>query len=571
MTEESQQKEVVLGKSEGVKEDPSYLILKGGVAVHGTHLVSQKIIAVLSELLKLDTKGECFGVCSVVFRNDGMPKGMLGMAYPDTGSIAINLEEIWVLSTMILEEGEKHLSLTGLIWENLLMTLFHETNHIDGCRDVEFRENMEKDHKAADEHAEDWAKDIRKDMALKYDIEPPAMADMPYFGAKFMELMTTKAEEEWVSNAAALVQEGIIYQDLKNDEQLTTYREYVRGLVDPKLEDTDWDQGYSAIDLVFNLEDGGEKVIEEAKVEVKEPEIVEAAPQVLEAAEPTVVETAEPTVIAVDVAESAELAAVGAAQEESAQLGEAGATVVADEGTTVVPEQQQLFASVGVADEQAEADADYNAVMGAEAEQSFTDTVNLPPEILAEQEQMAAAANATPEQFQPKTPLTPVNMTPDQIVAFMKDVYQRLYSNIFNKCKGIRDNDQPFESPAAVLDPISLADLVQYHNAQGLISYYETKGATGGRAFEDFEGHVRGTVFAKSNPYGIPAYILYLNLGGVATKRSLVPQNPAKRNAAGQLSSTALEARNGHAICWIMSDGPNKFIAQIRDNVYTVL
>lgn len=149
----------------------------------------------------------------------------------------------------------------------------------------------------------------------------------------------------------------------------------------------------------------------------------------------------------------------------------------------------------------------------------------------------------------------------------------RLYSTIFNKCGRILNNDQPFENPGAVLDPISLADLIQQHNAQGLIVSYESLNELKRRAFEDFVGHVRGIVFSKSNPYGLPAYVLYLNLGGVVAKRSLVPQNPAKINTnSGMLSTTALEARSGSAIAWIMSDDPgNKFIAQIRNNIYQVL
>ena len=113
------------------------------------------------------------------------------------------------------------------------------------------------------------------DMAKAFDIEPPAMADMPYFGTMFMELMTTKADQEWVADAAAMITNGVIYEDSANDERLTTYREYVRGVADPKGDDKSWDQGFSAIDLVFNMDDGGEHVIKEDKVELTEPVVAE--------------------------------------------------------------------------------------------------------------------------------------------------------------------------------------------------------------------------------------------------------------------------------------------------------
>ncbi len=618
MNENSQQKEVVLGKSE--KSDVrTNLILNGGVAVHGTHLVSQKVLAVLSEVLKLDREGEDFGVWSVAFRNDGTPKGKLGMAYPDTNSIAINLAEIWELSTLILEDGEKHLSLTGLVWETVLMTMFHEINHIDGCRVSEFRDKMEKDHKAADEHAEEWAREIRVDMAKQFDIEPPAMADMPFFGTKLMELMTTKAEEKWVSEAAALISDGVIYQDLENDERITTYREYVRGLVDPKLEDKSWDQGFSAIDFVFGMEDGGTTVIEEPKAEVKIPvaEVVDIAPAAIEAAEPNHQQTMEagatdgeagmtigaeePTItpsaemlatldedVAIETQPGPE--ALAAAEGEMKQLfteavvveatpvealvkpgPEVGTVVaggaVAAEPTAQTEQEQAEWMKFEASGEQAELDA-----INAEAA-DFTDTVTLPDHILAEQAQMAAAATAVPQAFQPKTPLQPVNMTGDQVFAYMKDVYMRLYSNIFNKCGRILNNDQPFENPGAVLDALSLADLTKHHNAEGLIIGFESLNAQSGKVYEEFAGHVRGIVFTKSNPHGLPAYVIYLNLGGVSSKRSLVSQNPSKLNAnTGMLSTTALEARAGHAIAWIMCDAPgNKFKAEIKDNVYRVL
>jgi hypothetical protein len=52
----------------------------------------------------------------------------------------------------------------------------------------------------------------------------------------------------------------------------------------------------------------------------------------------------------------------------------------------------------------------------------------------------------------------------------------------------------------------------------------------------------------------------------------LIAQNTAKKNAAGQYSSQALEARAGHAIAWLLSEDENKkFVAKIRDNIYEAL
>jgi hypothetical protein len=100
---------------------------------------------------------------------------------------------------------------------------------------------------------------------------------------------------------------------------------------------------------------------------------------------------------------------------------------------------------------------------------------------------------------------------------------------------------------------------------------YLTVNAQGQSVTEPYQGFVRGTVFTKSNPHGLPAFVLFLNFNGMQMKRSLVPQNPAKRGNDGQYKATALEARNGHAIAWIMADGQNGWKGKIRDNMYEEL
>jgi hypothetical protein len=210
-------------------------------------------------------------------------------------------------------------------------------------------------------------------------------------------------------------------------------------------------------------------------------------------------------------------------------------------------------------------------VMGADPG-APVDVVKLPDDIAAEQAHVAAAAAATPMVAPPATSYTPNGLSDATIVAFMKDVYMRLYTHIFNKCGRQLNSDQGFTNPGAVLDPVSIADLIQLHQAPNLIMEYDTLNAAGHRQPEECKGHIRGIVFNKSNQHGIPAFAIYLNINGMRVKRSLIAQNPAKVNEAGQYSPKALEARVGHAIAWIMSeDESKKFIAVIRDNIYEAL
>jgi len=167
----------------------------------------------------------------------------------------------------------------------------------------------------------------------------------------------------------------------------------------------------------------------------------------------------------------------------------------------------------------------------------------------------------------PATTYPPNNLSPDTIKAFLSAVYMKLYTVLFTKCGRVQNSDQGFTNPGAILEHVNIRDLIELHQADNLIMSYDTLNANGSYAREECQGSIRGTVFRKSNPYGLPAFAMYLNITGQRVERRLVAQNPGKLNASGQLSTTALEARQGHAIAWIMGDGLSTFI-KIRDNVY---
>ncbi len=520
-----------------VGEDTTkWINLAGGCAVHGVHLVSEKLVGIISEIMKDDAytskdgvehKSDNFGVRCIEFKNNGFPAGKAGMAYIDGGAIAINLEEIWNSCLSILEEGKVKLSMTGIIWDELIITILHEIHHIDACRDADYRVIAKDDPTGADKEAEAWAKETLTDFGKTFDIEPTLLSEMPFFSVKLMELMTSDLkDEEWVIRARLLLEDGIMYHDEANDITLTTFREYLRGIEDPDEKDDAWEQGVSVIDLIFNMDDGS--VIKTAEV-LPEP-VVDIA-----AATEQIAETFKEAVVAGSMAPKSGALFAPAPTEE---------TVAADLADETPASEQTVE----------------------------MDKVALPESIVAEQEQVAAAAVATPPVAAPATSYEPNGLSAETMVAFLKDVYMRLYSHIFNKCGRQLDNDQGFTNPGAVLEPVSIADLIQLHQAPNLIMDYDTLNAEGHRQPEQCQGHIRGLVFNKSNQHGIPAYAIYLNINGQRVKRSLIAQNTAKVNSSGQYSPMALEARAGHAIAWLMSEDENKkFVAKIRDNIYEVL
>ena len=330
-----------------------------------------------------------------------------------------------------------------------------------------------------------------------------------------------------------MLEDDIMYHDEDNDVTLATFCEYIRGINDPDNEDDSYEQGVSVIDLIFNMDDGS--VIKTAEV-LPEPEVKADA-------------TAEAPIIV----DSDGVAEATAAIAETFKEAKAVATPDSPAGA--------LFAPLPAEE----------SVQASPETENFADSVQLPYHIVAEQAQVAAAAVATPTTAPPATQYTPNNLSAETTVAFLKDVYMRLYTQMFSKCGWQLDSDQCFTNPGAVLEPVSIADLIQLHQAPGLIMEYDTLDANGHLKPEKCEGHVRGLVFNKSNQHGIPAFAIYLNFNGMRVKRSLIAQNAAKITN-GQYSPMAVEARAGHAIAWLFSEDENKkFVAKIRDNIYEAL
>jgi len=569
MTETVTQKDeqVETGKDNSAK----WMNLPGGTVVHGVHLVSDKLIGIISETLKLDRGKDNFSVRCIEFKNNGLPEGKVGMAYVDSGSIAINLEEIWSSCLLALEEGKVNLSMTGIIWHELIMTLLHEIHHVFTFQDAEYRELGKEDPVGVDKEAEAWSHERMIEFAQKFDIEPGILADMSFFKVKLMELMTSDVkDEEWVQLVRLQIEKGIMYHDEANDIMTSTFREYLRGISDPNQEDDDWEQGVSVIDLIFEMDDGSViKTAEVLPVPVVDVEVVETDTP---AKSEVIVVSTTGEAAAITDTPTPELQSVAPLfaplPAEAETVAEAVAVAAPDSPAEV------LFAPVSTevgAEEAITMGIPVTPiVMGADPN-APVDVVKLPDDIAAEQAQVAAAAVATPAVSQPTTSYTPNGLSDATIVAFMKDVYMRLYTNIFTKCGWQLNSDQGFTNPGAVLEPVSIADLIQLHNAKGLIKEYDTLNAEGHRQPEECQGHIRGIVFNKTNQHGIPAYAIYMNINGMRVKRSLIAQNPAKITN-GQYSSMALEARAGHAITWIMSEDENKkFVAKIRDNIYEAL
>lgn len=181
-------------------------------------------------------------------------------------------------------------------------------------------------------------------------------------------------------------------------------------------------------------------------------------------------------------------------------------------------------------------------------------------------ENSPAAVQTQPAQFQPVQPQpakpaqsmfvdpnqnTGVQYSATDVSRIAQQVYMKIYHFIFTNCGQLLESDLGFSNPEVVcLTPIPLTD--EERNIFVSMNHQDTNG----RWCTDVPttGGLLGKVMKNTK---LPAYELTLNVNGAAHKRLVIPQNTAKRNATGQLTQRASEARAGGSITYVIipSDG----------------
>lgn len=158
----------------------------------------------------------------------------------------------------------------------------------------------------------------------------------------------------------------------------------------------------------------------------------------------------------------------------------------------------------------------------------------------------------------------------------MKAVWQTVYHHLFTKC-GWSQNPTTgrffFANAAAVLEGVNIQHILTQFGADNFIKEYDTLDANGKPAAEQCQGMIRGYLTSKQ---GLPAYSVYINMGGQRFKRSFLPQNPEKitNNA---YTKSADDAAAGNMIAWVFKDEvpdtakfTEKCAVKIRNNEYEV-
>lgn len=534
-------------KTKPEKRPTDHAVLKNGFVIAGISNITKKMLALVAEAVSiiLDEYGVLPGVM-ITFKSPAVLKdGLKGFTNPELGSSVVYVGQTILDAAADVEAGKYFLSYAAQVWENILAAAFHEMGHnvnvvanaieSDGSDEktrAPFELGSEEDEGAAKRLAEE----ILIKLASKFDVEP----DEEFIAAMVQVCNEKFADKDWTKAELDKMANGVIYHDPEwqggQAMTLKSFREYVRCAYDNAREDAeghklapigDWTTGVIPTSLVVHKIDG-------SVAEVK--------------AEPTA--TAEVVAASIDDETGVDMGAIAQA------MGAMGIpTMVAAPNAVVPPSPPSIPAA------------------GALLNGFQLDAVTLPSAIATQQANLAAYTGMPNTQPSPQAHKNyadrPTNLNPDAVSAAAQALFMRLYTHFFTKCGWFSNGTQAgFNNPMAVLEPIDITDIIRHFNVPGLFAEMDTIQANGQSATVPIEGAIRGTIFRQSQ---LPGYDFYLNVGGVAHRRRLVPQNPNKANAQGQLTRSAAEARQGHMIAWVIDATYDKFRFSIKDNVIAEL
>lgn len=158
-------------------------------------------------------------------------------------------------------------------------------------------------------------------------------------------------------------------------------------------------------------------------------------------------------------------------------------------------------------------------------------------------------APVEPEVHEDTTSENKTNMA--EIGRIAQQVYTKMYNHIFTQCGPQQNSDVGFTNPEAVCSkPIQLTteESAMFTSMNHL--------DMNGRWCTDIPttNGLLGKVMKNTK---LPAYEVNIRVNGQLHKRMLMPQNPAKTNATGQLTNRAVEARAGNNIAYVMNPSDN--------------
>ncbi len=523
------------------------MTLSGPCVIFGAHLVHAKLIGIIGALMNLeewaDGKIPGPGVNAIVFRGDGMPckadmKEVFATSHANTLTMAINLRKHFdiALNTVLTEEPT--LSIRAALWHELLTSICHEIHHVAVLSLLKPEDGWsEEDAKAEEEAAKVWAKEKITELALtNLDMEPPPFNEEPFFGFLFMEAnierVKSDADENIWNTQLLMLTENWAWHDPSDGLTCHSWKDWINANVvevskeSVPAEVTDRKVQEIAVKII-NKDTNAESNVQTAGANAVIP-----VSDVVTKIESTFKYVSGPG----GEAPGAEKSKI------VEQLIDHAPNLTIDDlftnpSTEVVAEMDPELLDLIENDMDDEPFISGHDVIAADSTEALHRAGAAHPD------QPLFTSTQTTVEEQPvhttvsKQPEMTQAFDPQAIQQTTQLLFQRLFQHLFAKCQPING---VFANPTAIFEPVPITDIPGINILVGCDTINET-----GQFKKNMpvQGFVKGLIFQKSK---LPAYHIYLNVGGIIHQRRLIPQNTTTGSSAAQ------EAIAGNNIGWII-------------------
>lgn len=567
--------------------DPVFVQSKwGAVAVYGHEHVSKKHLLIIQHCLALDAFNDDDSdhqVRMINLRPDGMPmrgnKSILGIADIDSGAITLNLMHLFSRAV----EGainEPVFSITACLQQEFIVTLLHEIDHLANLYPLsnERRKAVQGDEavvKNIEEQADEWACAMIIDLAKTVDIEPPHIAEAPFWAQQMMEALATEDDDPWYKSQRWMLENGIfMHKPATEDEAAYTLHSFKHcccHLADGRPDSPEWAIATASTETVslaqpetveaaVETEVGGQDVVADMVVPVT-PTYVAETPQQPQP-QPVPAPNLQPQFVSVRPED------VWQAHQESMSMPED----LPDDGDT-------SYAEYADGPTVSESEADVNIapapqpVMYPQAPQTvYTPQVpQAAPQQVAPQTvytpqvpQYASLQQGSPAEVPMGDPMPVGEVKPypnnglsvDETKRIMVGVYTKIYNHLFTVCgRGHtfpEHNDSMHDgTPEFNIHNVHMMGIELTEDEMKVVVKMDCLDSEGKwcGGITTAAGCLLGYITKKTK---LPQYKLYLNVEGNEVVRLIMPQNPAKLKPNGEYSGPAKEAQKGNAIMYVM-------------------
>jgi hypothetical protein len=498
-------------------------IMLRDVEIENAHLIHPWMLAIFDYLLEHEPTRK---LERIIIKAEGGPKGLFGRYYPDLALFVINLEHIFEKAVADAKKSTGEiLSIAAIVWMNTIWTFGHELHHAvafatdtDGL--LENEDYLKKEDEEADAYGDECVKTIAR---LNLNIEPPAIADMPYFGVKVMEMVTTAIQnrEQWGETHQEMISKGYAYSAINFD--LVSLREYIR-MVHGR---PDW-------------EESTEKVV----VKEKTMAIGETQTDTFDNSDEIDYEGAHDE--AVDAYAAANPTGGPAILMDGPQT-PAQPTPVADEMAEV---HYEGFLDMDYIDGVGDGTGGEEYTVNVEGYTSHQ-AVAAPAEVSPAPATAPAPAGHTHPSFAQPAGMAAINEGDAQTA---HAVYRKLIDYLFDV---VFDPRGTWKNANALWTPVDITDITGA--AQMFLAYNTNMGGKDPRESIPANGGLVGRTFSEHTLCG---YDVVMVASGQSMKRRIIVQNPRTQ------SRFALMARAGRKVVWIIDISSNKWLGHYEDGVW---